>query len=115
MSRRTRLLVPSRGDVPAIAARVDVDLRDLGNGPRTLNGCAGSPVKDVVVGDLSEPLLKMRGGIVEASLAGVLERRHIESARLIGPALGIPRVSLPSSAAAPEPAGAPAGQSTAWW
>ena len=110
VSRRTRLLVPSRGDVPAIAARVDVDLRDLGNGPQDAERLHRIAVKDVVVGDPSEPLLQMRGGIVEASLAGVLERRHVESAQLIGPALGIPRV-FPAFAGGDSEAGASTGWS----
>jgi hypothetical protein len=105
VSRGTRLHIQPRGDAPPVSCRVDLDLRELGTDPQAAERVHRIVVKDVVVGSPPVPLLRMRGGVIEASIAGLSERHHLDTARLVEPGLTIAG-ALPAMAGG---AGADAG------
>ncbi len=95
VSRGMRVRAPAHGDRPAVSARVELDLRDVGTEPAVANRTQRLVVKDAVVGPPAAPLLRVRAAVIDASAAGVFERRHVDSVRLVRPHLVL-GASLPA-------------------
>jgi hypothetical protein len=114
IARDGRFWMPPRGDVPGVSFRFAGDLRDLGTAPGVAERVHRVGVKDLVVTTAgSAPLLAMRGARVQASLAGVLERRRIDELVLLSPTVtaagGVPR-----GAGGPADTGAAAPEAPPW-
>jgi hypothetical protein len=89
LARGGRFRLPERGGQPAASFRFAADLRDLGDAPELIGRPQRIAIKDVRLGRAGRvPLLAMRGALVEASLAGLRDRR-IDELRLVSPAVTI--------------------------
>lgn len=92
VSRGGRFRLPARSDLPAASFRFVTDWRDLGGAPGLEERPHRIEVKDVRLAHRDgTPLLAMRGARVEASLAGVRDRHHIDEVRLESPAVTVAR------------------------
>src|SRR5262249_17377060 len=84
VARRGRFFMPPAGDLPGVTFRFALDLRDLGNDLAELpHRITVKEVKLAMPG--GPPLVAMRGGTVQLSIAGLTERRRIDEVLLRSP------------------------------
>jgi hypothetical protein len=100
VARRGRFLMPPEGDLSGVTFRFALDLRDVGNDDVLAELPHRVTVKDVKLAvPGAAPLVAMRGGTVQLSIAGLTERRRVDEVLLRSPIVTVGRSlpSLPSS------------------
>ena len=107
VARHGRFFLEPGDDTPAVRFRFSLDLRELGNDPDLAERPHSVSVKELKVAMRGQPpILDMRGGRVQVSIAGLTDRRRIDEVMLRSPVVTLTG-DLPTSSASGGSAGLP--------
>jgi hypothetical protein len=107
VARHGRFFLEPGDDTPAVRFRFSLDLRELGNDPDLAERPHSVTVKELKVAMRAQPpILEMRGGRVQVSIAGLTDRRRIDEVMLRSPVVTVTG-DLPASSASEGSAGLP--------
>jgi hypothetical protein len=107
VARHGRFFLEPGDDTPAVRFRFSLDLRELGNDPDLAERAHSVTVKQLKVAARGQPpILEMRGGTVEVSIAGLTDRRRIDEVMLRSPVVTVTG-DMPTSSASGGSAGLP--------
>ena len=107
VARHGRFFLEPGDETPAVRFRFSLDLRELGNDPDLAERPHSVSVKELRVAMRGQPpILEMRGGRVQVSIAGLTDRRRIDEVMLRSPVVTLTG-DLPTSSASGGSAGLP--------